>query len=305
MRIVKVSGGLGNQMFQYAFYLSLIEKGFSSVKLDLGSYRGKTTYNGIDLVHNGFELKRLFDIDFEEASKKEVNRLSYQPENILKRVLRKYFTKKTHFIDRKFCYQSEIFLNRSKDLYLEGDWQTEKYFSFIEDKIRKTFSFKALISEKNIKLLESLSNDNASIHIRRGDYLKTQTMNVCDERYYLNAVKKLLELKPIKELLVFSDDIAWCREKLNLERFNLKVIYVDWNTKEDSYQDMYLMSKCNNSIIANSSFSWWGAWLSENPSKTVICPEIWNLRQLNPDMDKYYRSNYDDIIPSSWIKVGI
>ena len=305
MRIVKISGGLGNQMFQYAFAQALKAAGNADVKLDLGTYRAKSDYNGIDLVHNGFELADLFNVEFEEAPKKDVLRLSYQPTNLLNRSLRKYFTKKTHFIDKKASFQPELLNMPDKDLYFEGDWQTEKYFLPIEDEIRKTFTFKKALSHESEKLAASLGTDSASIHIRRGDYLKTQTLNVCGKAYYLNAIKLLLEKKDINQLLVFSDDLEWCRGELKLENFGIKLIYVDWNTKKDSWQDMALMSKCNSHIIANSTFSWWGAWLDSRKEKTVICPEIWNLRQLNPNIDKYYRCVYDDILPSYWIKCPI
>ncbi len=305
MRIVKISGGLGNQMFQYAFSLSLKNAGNTEVQLDLGTYRDKSNYNGIDLVHNGFELKELFNINFKEATIKDVVRLSYQPTNLLNRVLRKYFTKKTHFIDKKFSFQPELLSLPKSDIYFEGNWQTEKYFISIEDEIRKAFTFKKTLSPESEKLANSLGKGSASIHIRRGDYLKTQTMNVCGIPYYKTAVRKLFDKTNITELLVFSDDMDWCRQELKLESFGAKVIYVDWNKGADSWQDMALMSKCNNHIIANSSFSWWGAWLDPNKEKIVICPEIWNLRQLTPEIDKYYRCVYDDILPSSWIKCPI
>ncbi|MBO4704759.1 MAG: alpha-1,2-fucosyltransferase [Spirochaetaceae bacterium] len=305
MRIVKISGGLGNQMFQYAFSLALKHAGNSDVQLDLSTYRAKSDYNGIDLVHNGFELSNLFDITFSEASPKDVAQLSYQPSNLLNRVLRKYFTKKTHFIDKKSSYQPELLLLKSHDIYFEGNWQTEKYFITIEDEIRNIFTFKKPLSLESEKTAASLGTNSASIHIRRGDYLKTQTLNVCGKEYYLNAVKMLLEKTNITDLMVFSDDMDWCRNELKLEGFGAKVIYVDWNKGADSWQDMALMSKCKNHIIANSTFSWWGAWLDPNIDKIVICPEIWNLRQLNPNIDKYYRCEYGDILPEKWIKCPI
>ncbi len=305
MRIVKIKGGLGNQMFQYAFSLALKNAGNTDVKLDLSTYQAKKDYNGIDLVHNGFELGELFGISFVEAEKKEVSKLSYQPTNIVNRVLRKYFTKRTHYIDKKFSFQPELLTLQRKDIYFEGEWQTEKYFLSIEDEIRKTFAFKKTLSPESEKLASSLGANSASLHIRRGDYLKTKTLNVCGKEYYLNAVKMLMEKTDISELLVFSDDLDWCRDELKLESFNVNVIYVGWNKKDDSWQDMALMSKCRNHIISNSTFSWWGAWLDNSRDKIVICPEIWNLRQLNPNIDRYYSCNYNDIIPDKWIRCPI
>ena len=292
-------------MFQYAFSLALKASGNRDVQLDLSAYRAKSDYNGIDLVHNGFELKVLFNADFTEASPKDVARLSYQPTNLINRVLRKYFTKKTHFIDKKSSYQPELLSLNEHDIYFEGNWQTEKYFLNIEDEIRETFTFKKKLSPESENRVASLDTNSASIHIRRGDYLKTQTLNVCGKDYYLNAVKMLLVKTNTTELLVFSDDMDWCRNELKLEEFCTKVIYVDWNKGADSWQDMAIMSKCRNHIIANSTFSWWGAWLDSNKDKIVICPEIWNLRQLNPNIDKYYRCEYGDILPEKWIKCPI
>ena len=292
-------------MFQYAFAQALKAAGNADVKLDLGIYRATSDYNGIDLVHNGFELKELFDINFDEAARKDVARLSYQPTNLLNRALRKYFTKKTHFIDKKFSFQPELLSLKEPSMYFEGNWQTEKYFLSIEEEIRNIFTFKKALSPESEKACSQIGKNSASIHVRRGDYLKTQTMNICGKDYYTNAVKKLLELTKIEDFLLFSDDLEWCRSELKLEDFGAKVVYVDWNKGVDSWQDMALMSKCNNHIIANSSFSWWGAWLDPNKEKIVICPEIWNLRQLTPEIDKYYRCVYDDILPSSWIKCPI
>ncbi|MCR4939982.1 MAG: alpha-1,2-fucosyltransferase [Treponemataceae bacterium] len=301
MKIVRISGGLGNQMFQYAFSLALKHAGNKDVKLDLSAYGRKTDYKGIDLVHNGFELKELFDVDYQEASELEVSTLSYQPTSLFNRILRKYFTKKTHFIDKQFSFQPDLLLPNNNNTYLEGDWQSEKYFLSLEEEIRRCFSFKKKLSSETERIVTELSCNSASIHIRRGDYLNTQTMNICGKKYYLNAVNKMITLAPIDELLVFSDDMDWCRNELKLEDFGFKVIYVDWNQGKDSWQDMFLMSKCRNHIIANSSFSWWGAWLDPNKNKIVICPEIWDLRQLNPNIDKYYRYNYNDIIPFGWL----
>lgn len=311
MKIIKVSGGLGNQMFQYAFYKAMENSGHTQVQLDLSAYSQKKEQDGIDLVHNGFELDSLFNISYNKADFKNVKKLSTQPTNLVTRALRKYFTKKTHFIDKHFNFQPHILNPASKALtencYLEGNWQTEKYFNNIQTQIRKDFSFKKQLSEKN---LFDLTN-SASIHIRRGDYLNTKTMNVCSKSYYLNAIQYLFEKKTPKSLLVFSDDLSWCKSDLELDKFikekynsDCKVIYVDWNTGINSWQDMALMSKCNSHIIANSSFSWWGAWLDPNPEKLVIAPKFWNLTEINYK-DNYYQNNYNDIVPENWIRVEI
>lgn len=314
MKIVKINGGLGNQMFQFAFYKALQHSNNNEVFIDLSAYQGKQFQDGINLLHNGFELSELFSITYQEAPLKDVKKLSTQPTNLLNRVLRKYFTKKTHFIDKNFGFNEEL-ISKSlpSNIYLEGYWQTEKYFSHIKDEILRDFSFKTPLSKKNLDILEDAGTETASIHIRRGDYLKTQTLNVCSKDYYLNAIKLLFSKANPKSILIFSDDIPWCKSDLKLEEYldsileikDVRVYYIDWNTGKDSYQDMQLMSKCKYHIIANSSFSWWGAYLDPNPEKIVIAPSVWNLRELNPSIDRYYKNSYTDILPSSWIRAEI
>ena len=314
MKIVKINGGLGNQMFQFAFYKALQHSNNNDVFIDLSAYQGKQFQDGINLLHNGFELPELFSITYQEAPLKDVKKLSTQPTNLLNRVLRKYFTKKTHFIDKNFGFNKELISKPlPSNIYLEGYWQTEKYFSNIKDEILRDFSFKTPLSKKNLDILEDAGTETVSIHIRRGDYLKTQTLNVCSKDYYLNAIKLLFSKANPKSILVFSDDIPWCKSDLKLEEYitnilklnNIKIFYIDWNTGKDSYQDMQLMSKCKYHIIANSSFSWWGAYLDPNPEKIVIAPSVWNLRELNPSIDRYYKNSYNDILPSSWIRAEI
>ena len=314
MKIVKINGGLGNQMFQFAFYKALQHSNNNEVFIDLSAYQGKQFQDGINLLHNGFELPELFSITYQEAPLKNVKKLSTQPKNLLNRVLRKYFTKKTHFIDKNFGFNEELISKPlPSNIYLEGYWQTEKYFSHIKDELLKDFSLKTPLSKKNLDILEDAGTETASIHIRRGDYLKTQTLNVCSKDYYLNAIKLLFSKANPKSILVFSDDIPWCKSDLKLEEYldsileikDVKVYYIDWNTGKDSYQDMQLMSKCKYHIIANSSFSWWGAYLDPNPEKIVIAPSVWNLRELNPSIDRYYKNSYTDILPSSWIRAEI
>ena len=314
MKIVKINGGLGNQMFQFAFYKALQHSNNNDVFIDLSAYQGKQFQDGINLLHNGFELPELFSITYQEAPLKDVKKLSTQPTNLLNRVLRKYFTKKTHFIDKNFGFNEELISKPlPSNIYLEGYWQTEKYFSHIKDELLKDFSFKTPLSKKNLDILEDAGTETVSIHIRRGDYLKTQTLNVCSKDYYLNAIKLLFSKANPKSILVFSDDIPWCKSDLKLEEYitnilklnNIKIFYIDWNTGKDSYQDMQLMSKCKYHIIANSSFSWWGAYLDPNPEKIVIAPSVWNLRELNPSIDRYYKNSYNDILPSSWIRAEI
>lgn len=305
MKIVKIHGGLGNQMFQYAFARSLEAHG-QDVLLDISLYDKKIIRGGINYCHNGFELDRVFNVTYTIAKKSTVKKIATLPDNLLSRIRRKYFTKKTHYIDKVFKYTPELFDNQ-KDLYVEGYWQSEKYFAQITDSIRKELTFKLPLSSPSLELLKKSShNENtkvdASIHIRRGDYLNGKTHAVCTEVYYNNAIVYALKKSEISRFLVFSNDIEWCKTQLDFH--DTPVIFVDWNTGCDSWQDMAIMSQCPVNIIANSTFSWWAAWLNTCPNKQIIAPAIWNLRELGYK-DSYYTFDYSDIVPKSWDRLQI
>lgn len=306
IKIVKISGGLGNQMFCYAFALALQNAGHV-VFVDTSLYKHKLIRGGINFCHNGLETERLFALKLAEASDADVRRLSTSAEGLLNRIRRKYFTKKTHYIDTVFSYTPEIFQD-TQERYLEGFWQTEKYFLPIEKDIRRLFTFRPPLSEKSSALKTEIcsyaesSLACASIHVRRGDYLATQSLHVCTETYYNNAIVYVQKKYPQAVFYVFSDDMDWCRK--NLDFCGAKTIFVDWNLGADSWQDMALMSLCRFNIIPNSSFSWWAAWLNNNPDKLIIAPSVWNRRELEYK-DSYYKYDYSDIVPESWIRLPI
>ncbi len=301
MTIVKIQGGLGNQMFQYAFAKNLEKKGFD-VFLDTSLYKKGLSRGGINYTHNGFELERLFSISYKEASVQQTKKLATLPTSIFMRFRRKYITKKTHYIDKVFKYTPKIY-DTTDDIYLEGYWQTEKYFSDIENEIRSTFSFTKPISEKSQSTVEQIqSNTAASIHVRRGDYLQGGIHDVCTKTYYNNAISHAIASAKIQVFFVFSNDIEWAKENLNFN--TIPAVYVDWNTGKDSWQDMYIMSQCSVNIIANSSFSWWAAWLNANKDKKIIAPSIWNRRELD-FKDNYYTFDYSDVVPDSWERISI
>lgn len=299
MKIVKMQGGLGNQMFQYAFAKALEMKGHE-VFLDISLYEKKVERNGINYVHNGFELEELFDIEYKKAAKDDIKKLGTLANSFIHRLRRKYLTKKTHYIDKVFKYTPNV-LENSKDCYLDGYWQTEKYFKTFSDEIESTFTFKKNLSEKTKESLKHISK-SASIHVRRGDYLNGSLHDVCTKKYFNSAIDYAINECKIQQLFVFSNDLEWC--KTNLDTKNLKVIFVDWNTGENSWQDMYMMSQCTVNIISNSSFSWWAAWLNNNKEKTIIAPQFWNRREIDYK-DNYYKFDYSDIVPKEWIRLPI
>ena len=286
--IVRITGGIGNQMFQYALKLKFDFLLNSNNKIDIRFY-DKTN------IHNGYELNNVFKINAEEYNGKIDSVANKNP--IFYKIC---FKIGVHFLKSK-CKLTEIRTGFSKKVfeykeyndYVDGYWQSEEYFKDIEKKVRNTFQFPEFTEEKNINLMSQLQNFNSvSIHVRRGDYIGVSRFVALGKTlYYQKAIKYMKEHIEHPLFVVLSDDISWCKENLDIP---LNSIYVDWNQNENSYRDMQIMSKCKHNIIANSSFSWWGAWLNENVDKIVIAPE------------HFFNGSIEDdsyIIPTSWIKI--
>ena len=175
-------------------------------------------------------------------------------------------------------------VERTDSVYYDGYWQNEGNFRDIRNLVLTAFTFPEFLDEKNKMLACKLKAYNSvSCHIRRGDYLKIPTMCVCTPEYYVQAIDKMNKLVNPNLYCVFSDDINWCKNHLSQLWEGKKVVYVDWNKGKESFRDMQLMSLCKHNIIANSSFSWWGAWLNQNEKKIVIAPEKWMNKNLIND----------------------
>jgi hypothetical protein len=283
MQIVKILGGLGNQMFQYALYLSLKESfPFETVKVDCSCFNGYP-------LHNRLELTDIFDITLPQASFRELISVTwplyhYRLWQIGKRILPK--RKSQCFEKQDFLFEN-ILMDVSENRYFDGYWQNELYFSKCELAVRKAYRFKNCLDSRNSKLLNTIksSNNSVSIHIRRGDYLKnTLCRNICKTDYYFNAINYINDRIEYPAFYIFSDDIPWCKVYLS-NILKSDITFIDWNKGKDAYKDMQLMSECKHNIIANSSFSWWGAWLNTNSNKIIITPQKWlntDLRTNNP-----------------------
>lgn len=277
MRIVKLIGGLGNQMFQYAFYLSLQENFKNEdILIDLSNF---STYK----LHNGFEINRVFGIKINQADYALVKKYSWNRKNYyFSRLLRKLLpNKKTEYIELdEFVFDSNIFI--TDKVYFEGYWQNENYFANLKENVRSSFKFPEITDSLNLKTLDLIKKRNSvSIHIRRGDYLNHNLYRgICDLEYYTKAIKYIYKYVDSPSFFIFSNDIEWC--KLNLiNLFNDNDYeFVAQNKGETSFIDMHLMSLCKHNIIANSSFSWWGTWLNNNPTKITIAPQKWLNREL-------------------------
>jgi hypothetical protein len=292
MIIAHLIGGLGNQMFQYAASRAL------SLERDLPLYLDVQDFEGYSL-HNGYELNRVFNINTQIAGKVELKEVlnwrAYTP--VRKKLYRPQLSKlrgKRMFVDTQFCSWRQI-KEVPNDCYLMGNWQTEHYFKDFQEAIRADFSFRLLPDGLNASLAGQISRDMAvSLHVRRGDYVtNTSSLSfhgLCSGVYYQHAIRYISDRVDNPIFYIFSDDIDWVKENLHIE---YPCHYIDHNKGKESYNDMRLMSLCKHHIIANSSFSWWGAWLNPRTDKIVVAPKRWVLSDFDTS----------DILPASWVKI--
>lgn len=267
MIIVKIIGGLGSQMFQYAYAKSLQQRGYKVIINIAKSKRYK--------LHGGYHLNK-FKIDLKTTTK--VSNLQSELG------LRKFLTEKSLLFN-------EDFLNIPKNEYVKGNFQTEKYFKDIRAILLEQFVIKEKLSTSTIAFSEDikLKENSCSLHVRRGDFISDRKTNsihgTCGLHYYTEAIKLINEKHNNTHFYVFSDDLDWAKQSIKIEN----ATYIDHTTIP--HEDMHLMSLCKHNITANSSFSWWGAWLNTNENKTVIAPKIW------------YTENENEVACDSWIKL--
>ena len=285
--IVEIFAGLGNQMFQYAFYLSLKKKwdGRHDVQIDNTICRAR-----------GYELEKVFGI---KCGKHDTVNPAVEQWFLRKVIalIRKTNMRKIRFrnqiIDLTSGYWPEIMEIDSEQIEYYGCWQSENYFSDVKEEVKQAFRFPEVTEEKNKKLIQQLQqSESVSIHVRRGDFLKfPQYINLGESDYYQHAIEYIKKHVKKPVFVVFSDDVEWCKEYILRDE---KCCFVDWNTGDKSFRDMQLMSICKHNIIANSTFSWWGAWINENKNKIVVAPS-----------KIYSEKKYDDseYIPEGWIKL--
>ena len=290
MIISNIIGGLGNQMFQYAMARALSLERNESLYLDIAGFNG---YG----LHHGFELSQVFVCPVQIATKTEIqNILGWQTLSGFRRILAhsslKLFSRNSLVFEPHYHYWHEI-NHVSKACYLSGYWQSERYFQAHAAIIRADFTFKSPLINNNAVLAEQISQVNAvSLHVRRGDYINnpktTGTHGVCSLDYYRAAIELIVEQVQQPYIYIFSDDIAWVKDNLKID---LPHQFVNHNGGLESYNDMHLMSLCQHHIIANSSFSWWGAWLNVSPNKIVIAPKKWFAN----------KNDIKDLFPVDWI----
>lgn len=293
MVIVHLKGGLGNQMFQYAAGRALALRRGEPLLLNTHSF---PLYDGRSYV-----LDRYCTVG-ELAPARAVRRLTRQGygryTDALLRKAERLLGKPPAVVRerRPFQYDPQLFADLPTDVYLEGYWQNERYFQDISGTIRRELTLRALPEGKNAQLLAAIEGCTAvSLHVRRGDYVVNKAAlafhGVCSPDYYRRAIETIAQHIVSPHFFVFSDDIAWVKENLAIPQ---SVTFVAHNGPAAAHEDLRLLQACKHHIIANSTFSWWGAWLSEWPDKLVIAPRRW-LNDLRHDTS--------DLIPAGWLRL--
>lgn len=281
MKIVKFYGGLGNQMFQYALLLALREATGEEVLMDTSLYG---TYN----LHNGFELASVFNLTAQEATREQIKALSwYTPDYRLYRA-RHYLLPagKSEFREREYGkYYPEVFTFEGDRLY-DGYWQHWEYFDRYRAALLREFTPRREMDARSAEAMEQMrAEKSCSLHVRRGDFQRSRLYRgICEADYYRAAVGRVQErMGEDMDFWCFSNDFGWCRENLAGLVAEGRLHFVDWNRGTDSWRDLLLMGACRANILANSSFSWWAAYLGWEEGKTVVAPATWiNKATVNP-----------------------
>jgi len=288
--VVRIAGGLGNQMFQYAAGLALADRLGGDLLLHAGDHVEGDT-------RRGFELPRVFTGEFRSASAEDVRKVlgwrSRFGKLLFRRSLAGLWGGRV-LVEPHFAYWP-AFDEVEDSCYLAGYWQSEQYFSSIADKVRHAFRFVPPDAANREVTARMSMSQSVSVHVRRGDYVSNPKISrfhgVSPLNYYIDAIRLIQERVGDPVFFVFSDDLEWCRGNLPVPRGS---VFVDINRGEASFNDMRLMSNCRHHVIANSTFSWWGAWLRGGDGGITIAPKNW------------FQAEGEDasgIYPPNWIRI--
>lgn len=292
MKIVKIKGGIGNQLFQYAFALNIKKKLKEEVKLDFSSCYGCSDKTCEDRL-------KLFSITLPEASVSEIKsvRKFYSKSPLLT-----FKYKVATFMDAKF--NKRYFFEKERkyldnidytNTYFDGYWQSWKYVYFVNNELKESLIPSYELNDKTKTTISKIEKENSVfIGIRRGDYVSTKSARdrygSFSKEYYLNAMNYISSKIENPVFYVFTNDVPWCKNNLDFSKFN--VVYREKEDQVSDFEELIIMSRCKHAIILNSTFHWWGAYLIENPNKIVIAPKCW------------YTDGTDiEIVPEDWIKM--
>jgi hypothetical protein len=282
MIITEINGGLGNQLFQYAAGLALSSKHKTALKINV-------QFNTQDTKRK--QALSNFQLDIQEAGPEEIEK--YYPNSNLQRAIQKLLPAgwNKFYKEFGFAYQPS-FQYLSSDVYLKGYWQSEQYFSSIASIIKESFVLHPSCYNKASACIQEIeSSESVSLHVRKGDYLQSPYKDyyaTLESDYYNKAIAFLQQFSPALKIFVFTDDTIWVKEHLRLHAsFEL----VSGNQTNSMLEDFQAMQSCKYHVIANSSFSWWTAWLGSREGKQVIAPKNWF---------KNGPKDTEDLIPKTW-----
>jgi len=290
MVIVRLTGGLGNQMFQYAAAKRLSQTHGVKLKLDARRLQGDS--------YRKFQLG-VFNITDEFATDEEIGRVKFgafftwllMPIRLLTGF---NFNLPEFYSEKKYTFDPLV-MELGNHVYLKGRFHSEKYFSDISDTIAENFTLRS-VSEKAQKLQNEITSvDSVSLHVRRGDYISNSNnlarYGTCSDSYYEKCVEKALKHSETSKFFIFSDEPDWVSENMS---FPVNSVFVTSEGLNGDAEELYLMSLCRQHITANSTFSWWGAWLDRKADKVVYTPGKWFLAEA---------LDTRDLLPETWITV--
>jgi hypothetical protein len=288
-----LQGGLGNQMFQYAIARALSEHYRTQFALNrywFNAHQGDATPRELQLDVLNIQEVPILDSTFPQKPKR------------WQRVLQHFFTKNSLVIyqDNAFDFDQDVFHLKnaaSRNIYLAGYWQAYAYIDAIKEILKGEFKTKAPLFHFYQTYLDQIqSQESVMVHIRRGDYVHSKAASqfhgVLPLQYYEQAIHALQNTKPNLQFFIFSDDLQWAKDSL---QGNFQKTFIEHAPHADAVaHELQLMRACDHHIIANSSLSWWGAWLKKNPHGLVYAPNHW----INDDT-----LNLSALLPPDWIRI--
>lgn len=291
MIIVRLTGGLGNQMFQFAFGKALSLRQNTELVLD-------------PHIFFNYPLKKIFTKRKYELYNFNIRNRFWSSPIISKLpaggILNKYYVQLKNkiqgidiIIQEDYCFNNK-YLYVKDNSYLVGTWQSYKFFEDYHNEICKIYNNGLGENNDYLFYLEMIKNSNSiSLHVRRGDYVNNRYHPLCSQEYYMKAIKYIKRRIKEPKFFIFSDDLNYVKNNFTF-LFDEKVIHIINKNKTSSDNELRLMSKCKHNIIANSSYSWWGAYLNLNHKKIVIYPKVWLANQ---------ETKTADLFPSSWVEL--
>lgn len=292
MAIVRLKGGMGNQMFQYAFGKQLAKKLGQEVKYDLTSLLNRN--KGADYVYRDYDLD-IFNVDAEFHFSPSILRplFNLKLARLSKRLMRIPLAKHTLLKEPFFHYDKALMAAPPSDGMYDGWWQSHRYFEDIEEDLRRDFTFARPVIEHSKALADQIKNANAvCLNVRRTDFLNNDALNTTNLEYFLSAAELMRSSVTDPTFFIFSDDIGWCTDNLMLGAPTVFVDHAHKGYKFGNY--LQLMSTCDHFIIPNSSFAYWAVWMRNKDDNTVIAPKNWFA---DPQYDT------SDLVRERWLRV--